>query len=148
MDARKIDELALRLSNKAMELLVALAPHDLASSSREALATVCAAMRTAAPEAVKRFLDEAQDAPWAVEHAFSAAALEIARAGIAAHKQKAVGRLGPTQTRPSKTPADAPRRAQTSPDTPRPDQTSADAPAQARLSQARPAPSRQRPCNA
>lgn len=83
MNAAAPDNLATKLAEAALTILVRTCRQEVAAASREDLEAACAAMRAQALPVLDRLLDDARAAPWVAEAAFHAAALELAQAGIA-----------------------------------------------------------------
>jgi hypothetical protein len=84
MDPTKIDALGTRLAQAAMTVVVRTCREQVARATHEELDAVCAAMRARSRPAIDRLIDDAKAAPWIAEAAFTAAALDLAQAGIAA----------------------------------------------------------------
>lgn len=76
------DVLGPKLAEAAMTVLVRACRSEFAAASRDDLEAACSAMRVKAPGIVDRLVDEVNAAPWIAEHAFAAAALDLAEAGI------------------------------------------------------------------
>ncbi|WP_028769447.1 hypothetical protein [Silanimonas lenta] len=83
MNTAAPDLLATKLAEAALTVLVRTCRQEVAAASRDDLEAACAAMRAQARPVIDRLLDDARAAPWVAEAAFHAAALELARAGIA-----------------------------------------------------------------
>ena len=81
MNLSNVDATAYRLSSMAMQV-VARHP-GIGQANHDTLESIVHAMRKSAPRIIDQMLDDMRDAPWTSQVAFSAAALEIAQAGLA-----------------------------------------------------------------
>lgn len=82
MNTSNPDTLAVKLAEAALTVVVRACRKEVAAATHAELEAACASMRARAKTVVDQLLDDVREAPWIAEAAFSAAALELAEAGI------------------------------------------------------------------
>ena len=83
MDISNLDNLAKKLADAALTILVRTCREETAAASHDDMEAACAAMRAKSKQVMDQLLDDVRIAPWAAENAFRCAALDLAQAGIA-----------------------------------------------------------------
>jgi hypothetical protein len=83
MDISNLDNLAKKLADAALTILVRTCREETAAASHDELEAACAAMRAMSAHVIDQMLDDVRIAPWAAENAFRCAALDLAQVGIA-----------------------------------------------------------------
>ena len=77
-----LEALAARLAEAALTIMVRTCRQELADAKPDDLQAACAGIKIKVPEVIHRLIDDVREAPWIAEQAFTAAAFDLASAGI------------------------------------------------------------------